>query len=180
MANLILIENDSVKVIDLEEKEKWSLGRESQTNRPDIPLHLKTVSRAHGRFEKEDEFWVYIDGCGKNGTFLNQKKIKKQSAQMLDHGDLFVFASGENMVINSSTVTGVYCEKEYGSEWKSEAYDMDGAYMLCDGAEKKAVTKPRPGMIAELKHGMAIFMEQKVFQSKEMQITRMQEEEANA
>ena len=74
--NLIIIENGQLTSYMLDNKNVWEVGRPSKENIPDIKLHSATVSRRHGKFQKLDGEWFYLDYNGKNGTVYNQKHIK--------------------------------------------------------------------------------------------------------
>ena len=59
----------------LEEREKWSLGRATPENKPDIPLKSQIAGRSHGEFLLVDGQLFYIDRGSVNGTFHNGKKL---------------------------------------------------------------------------------------------------------
>lgn len=61
----------------LDGKEKWTLGRKTPENSPDIPLRSDIAGRGHGEFLFMDGLLFYVDRGNVNGTFHNGKKISK-------------------------------------------------------------------------------------------------------
>lgn len=59
----------------LDERERWSLGRATAENKPDISLKSQIAGRSHGEFLLVDGQLFYIDKGSVNGTFHNGKKL---------------------------------------------------------------------------------------------------------
>lgn len=77
----------------LEEREKWSLGRATPENKPDIPLKSRIAGRFHGEFLLVDGQLFYIDRGSVNGTFHNGKKLSaglrgRANPVLLSDGDV--------------------------------------------------------------------------------------------
>ncbi len=83
----------SERIYALDEKPRWTFGRESSAVHPDIPVCSEIVSRQHGVFSCADEQWFYIDQGGRNGTFYNEGRIPvsrkgKRYPVLLSSGDV--------------------------------------------------------------------------------------------
>lgn len=68
-------ERGRAKHYSLEGRERWSLGRATPENKPDIPLKSAIAGRTHGEFLILDGQLFYVDRGSVNGTYLNEKKI---------------------------------------------------------------------------------------------------------
>ena len=80
---LVVLEKDRIRVYPLDQKNKWLVGRETQSSQPDIPVRAKIVSRQHGWLMGVEEDWYYVDNPGNlNGTFLNGSRIQKPVSGM--------------------------------------------------------------------------------------------------
>lgn len=95
MGATLLVMDDDKRIIpyDLTKRNKWSFGRQTQSNHPDIPVKSGIVSRDHGEFVSMDGQWFYLDHGGKNGTFLNGEKVscgngKRRYPVLLSDGDM--------------------------------------------------------------------------------------------
>ena len=75
-AMLIILEEDqNMRCCALNKKIKWTFGRETKDNHPDIPVSSRIVGRTHGEFACVDNKWVYVDKGSINGTYHNGIKI---------------------------------------------------------------------------------------------------------
>lgn len=100
---LIIFEGGNIRVIPLNNRTQWSLGRKTPENTPDISLLSPIVSRDHGMFSNIDGQWYFVDNPNSlNGTFYNEEKIispikGKRKIVMLAEGDRLRI--GENSVL---------------------------------------------------------------------------------
>lgn len=79
-AKLIVLEQQKIRIFDLDTRPEWSIGRilSDGSNTPDIPFSSMIVSRKHGWLMHIDEDWYYVDNAENlNGTFLNGIKIER-------------------------------------------------------------------------------------------------------
>ncbi|WP_156558883.1 FHA domain-containing protein [Clostridium paraputrificum] len=82
--NLVIYEGDRVKTINLD-KEKYLLGR--LEGAVDIPIRNSSVGRIHGRIEREDYYYFYVDLESKNGSFINGERLEPNKRYPLENGD---------------------------------------------------------------------------------------------
>lgn len=93
-AGLLVIENESARLIPLDRKNEWSLGRYDPTlpMAPDIPLASYLVSRRHGWFKNPGDQWYFQENPeNKNGTYYNGVKLRRdggRSGVALQNGDI--------------------------------------------------------------------------------------------
>ena len=90
---LVVLEQGVVRGFVLDASARWSLGRESVDNRPEITLQSSVASRRHGEFIQVDDQWFYYDRGSLNGTVYNGKKIHggmngRARPVMLQNGDV--------------------------------------------------------------------------------------------
>jgi ABC-type multidrug transport system ATPase subunit/pSer/pThr/pTyr-binding forkhead associated (FHA) protein len=72
-----------------------TVGRDASS---DIRIPDPLVSRLHGRFERRDDRWYYLDLGSSNGTFRNGERLVSGEAVPLQAGDIFRFGSAAVMV----------------------------------------------------------------------------------
>lgn len=69
------------RVFNLDDKERWTLGRRTPQNQPDIALFSRIAGRTHGEFRSQaradKKRWYYEDKGSLNGTFYNGSKMSK-------------------------------------------------------------------------------------------------------
>lgn len=82
--NLVIYEGDRVKTMNLD-KEKYLLGR--LEGAVDIPIRNSSVGRIHGRIEREDYYYFYVDLESKNGSFINGERLEPNKRYPLENGD---------------------------------------------------------------------------------------------
>ena len=95
-ASMVVFEDGRVRTYLLDEKSIWNIGRISSTRpqNPDISFRSLLVSREHGRLQKVEGQWFYVDNpLNKNGTFFNGRKLSRPLSGMkqpvpLEHGNL--------------------------------------------------------------------------------------------
>lgn len=95
-ASLLVVEKDDARVVALDEKTEWTVGRydPNLSAVPDILLTSPLVSRTHARLLNTGEGWYYADNCrNTNGTYLNAEKIPRafgrdEQAAALHNGDI--------------------------------------------------------------------------------------------
>ena len=67
-----------------------TVGRDASS---DIRIPDPLVSRLHGRFERRDDRWFYLDLGSSNGSFRNGARLVSGEAVPLQVGDVFQFGS---------------------------------------------------------------------------------------
>ena len=60
-ANLVILEDGSVRTIPLDCRAEWTVGRSAPGNEPDIALNSKIVSRQHGKLTNIKGQWFFVD-----------------------------------------------------------------------------------------------------------------------
>ena len=86
---------DSGQILPLADRAEFTLGRisESQPIMPDIDLtpyqaYASGVSRLHAVIKRDREQVFVVDLDSSNGTYLNGKRLKPNTNQALNHGDM--------------------------------------------------------------------------------------------
>ena len=174
--NLVLIEGGKLRVVCLDDRLEWKLGRGTSESRPDICLHSNTVSRKHGTFMNMDGYWFYLDENGKNGTIHNGRQITKGiggriKPVMLENGDIFIFGGGADAGVSSRTIWAMYYEYSLDNDWRIEdTHDLINL-SFSDGKESLHVFKPGKGTVVDLDDGMAIYMGNTTYINGNMKVT---------
>ncbi len=124
----LLIADCDKKIImcDLTKQNKWSFGRETSLVHPDISVKSDIVSRDHGEFVCMEGQWFYIDHGGKNGTFINGKKIsggkgKRRYPVLLSDGDMLRVDYSDLSNPDRRGVSLLYLEKKITDMKEAEA-----------------------------------------------------------
>ena len=124
-ASLVLLENDVIRVINLDTRQDWLVGRydPNMPNTPDILFISGIVSREHGWIRNVDNQWYFVDNPRNlNGTFHNGVKIPRPMTGIkqpvpLENGDILRVdnpnlqhgnAQGVLMLFTTVTVEGVW------------------------------------------------------------------------
>ena len=86
---------DSGQILPLTDRKEFTLGRvsEAQPIMPDIDLtpyqaYASGVSRLHAVIKREREQVFVMDLGSSNGTFVNGKRLKPNTKQLLSHGNM--------------------------------------------------------------------------------------------
>ena len=86
---------DSGQILPLTDRKEFTLGRvsEAQPIMPDIDLtpyqaYASGVSRLHAVIKREREQVYVMDLGSSNGTYLNGKRLKPNTKQLLSHGNM--------------------------------------------------------------------------------------------
>ena len=86
---------DSGQILPLADRKEFTLGRisEAQPIMPDIDLtpyqaYASGVSRLHAVIKHEREKVYVMDLGSANGTYLNGKRLKPNTKQVLNHGNM--------------------------------------------------------------------------------------------
>ena len=95
-ASLVLLENNVIRVINLDTRQDWLVGRydPNMPNTPDILFISGIVSREHGWIRNVDNQWYFVDNPRNlNGTFHNGVKIPRPMTGIkqpvpLENGDI--------------------------------------------------------------------------------------------
>ncbi len=161
--SLIVIENGKLNTYSLDNRLKWSVGRGSKDNVPDILFHSPTVSRKHGLFKNIDGIWFYYDENGKNGTVYNGKHLTtgingRIKPIMLNKKDVLIFGGGNEAVINEKTVWTLYYDRVLDAPWRIEDTKSIMQVVFTDGDETTKLVSPCKGTVIDLPDGMAIYM----------------------
>ena len=124
-ASLIVLENDQIRVCDLDTRPEWKIGRydPDNPNTPDILFTSKIVSREHGWIQNIDDRWFFVDNPHNlNGTFHNGVKVPRprngnKTPVMLESGDILRIdnedlnhanTQGVLMLFTTATITGTW------------------------------------------------------------------------
>lgn len=88
---------DSGQILPLGDRTEFTLGRvsEAQPIMPDIDLtpyqaYASGVSRLHAVLKREGKRVFVMDLGSSNGSYLNGKRLKPNTEQTVEHGDLLV------------------------------------------------------------------------------------------
>ena len=92
-AALVILEKGIVKCRVLNDGNRWTIGRASLNNNPDIQLNTEIVGRKHAEIIRMGNDWFYVDKGSINGTYYNGEKIEKGfngsfSPVLLNNGDV--------------------------------------------------------------------------------------------
>lgn len=92
-ATLVIIEGNSVRHCALGKRSRWTVGRMTPENTPDIPLQSPIAGRKHGILAFSEGQWQYTDQGSLNGTFLNGEWLSgaenaAASSAVLKNGDV--------------------------------------------------------------------------------------------
>lgn len=160
---LIVIENQHLTEYDLDSKAVWEVGRPATGNQPDIRMTSGMVSRKHGRFQRIDGVWFYLDYNTKNGTVFNRSHMDagfsgRKKPVMLKDGDMFLFGSKKETMERDKHSLGLFVEKNQDFSWK--VIDTSDGETIKVKAGDKIITlrNSEAGTVIEEKDGMAIYM----------------------
>lgn len=96
-ARLLITEGDKVRCVELDGRPRWTLGRETPDNIPDIPLSSPVAGRSQGQLLQVGSSWFYCDGGSINGTFYKGKRLgggRNIRPVMLEDGDILSVGPG--------------------------------------------------------------------------------------
>lgn len=96
-AQLVITEGDKVRHVGLDSRPRWTLGRETPANTPDIPLHSAIAGRTQGQLIRVGGRWFFCDGGSINGTFYRGKRLgggRNIRPVMLESGDILSVGPG--------------------------------------------------------------------------------------
>lgn len=96
-ARLVITEGDVVRCVGLDSRPRWTLGRETPTNTPDIPLYAAAAGRTQGQLIRVGGRWFFCDGGSTNGTFYKGKRLgggRNIRPVMLESGDVLSVGPG--------------------------------------------------------------------------------------
>ena len=89
---LLVADNGRLQQVLL--KSDLTFGRATETTRPGLVAQHSYVSRAHGRFGRDDYGYYYIDTSSKNGTYCNSRKLAPGQKRYLKNGDVMQVFNG--------------------------------------------------------------------------------------
>lgn len=120
--NLVVLEHGSVCCYGMDSKSRWTLGRTTSQNTPDIPLTSQIVSRLHGEFVMIDGQWFYCDLGSRNGTLYNGIKIRSGLNRrvypvMLENGDVLQIDYSEAGKTDPRGVWMLFSTENIPGEW---------------------------------------------------------------
>ncbi len=96
-ARLVITEGGEVRCVVLDGRPRWTLGRETPANRPDIPLYSAVAGRTQGELIRVGDSWFFCDGGSVNGTFCKGKRLgggRTVRPVMLEDGDVLSVGPG--------------------------------------------------------------------------------------
>ena len=141
-AKLVVLENGRVRVLALDQKQQWLLGRAARSGTPDIPFQSKIVSRRHGWLMGMDEEWYYVDNPRNlNGIFLNGRRIERplsgtRKPVTLKDGDVLRIDSGE-AGLEGEIVVMLYTTRTVKGNWA--VYPLEEVGELVMDADERSV-----------------------------------------
>ncbi len=153
-ASLILLENDRIRVCDLDLRPDWLIGRydPSMPNTPDILFSSGLVSRQHGWIRNIDDRWYFVDNpTSLNGTFHNGRKIPrsagiKQSVP-LENGDILRVDNADFNRANSQGVLMLFTTQAVTGTWTT--FPLDGQPVTIGRDETCSIVEPVPYISAK-------------------------------
>ncbi len=159
---LLVIEDYAIKEYNLSDKEVWLIGRGTGENVADIDLATTTISRKHGKLEKQGNIWIYSDLNSSNGSVYNGNAMLGRldgtyASEVIHDNDMLVLGS------SSPTITGrkvVVIYKKEIKEGKWRIIDTKGyaAIDIDDGDEVTALNFSKVGTIISKKGSVAIYL----------------------
>lgn len=96
-ARLVITEGNEVRCVELDSRPRWTLGRATPINAPDILLYAAVAGRSQGQLIRVGGRWFYCDGGSKNGTFYKGKRLggsRNVRPLMLESGDILSVGPG--------------------------------------------------------------------------------------
>lgn len=73
--SLVVLEGSAARTYRLDERTRWTMGRRTTEQTPDIAVDSEIVGRRHGEFFCDRGQWFYCDMGSLNGTYHNDVKI---------------------------------------------------------------------------------------------------------
>ena len=124
-AKLIVLEQQNIRIFDLDARPEWSIGRvlPDGSNAPDVPFSSMIVSRKHGWLKHIDETWYYVDNPENlNGTFLNGSKIERPVSgtrvpRTLSNGDVLRIDNSDLNHVCKDGVLMLFSTQPVGEQW---------------------------------------------------------------
>lgn len=125
-AVLILLDGEQLRLVDLESRGSWLLGRRDpgRTPSPDIEAISTLVSREHGWFKKIDGQWFYVDNPrNMNGTYHNGIKLPRPVYGMrqpvpLEDGDVLRIDNDDPHRVSSRCVQMLFTSVPIRGSWR--------------------------------------------------------------
>lgn len=121
--NLVVLEQGTVRCYGLDSRNRWTLGRVTKQNTPDIPITSPIASRKHGEFIMIDGQWFYCDQGSLNGTLYNGAKIqsglnRRVRPIMLENGDILRIDRNEANKTDPRGVWMLFSTKSISGQWR--------------------------------------------------------------
>lgn len=137
-ASLIVLEQDTVRVFELDRQAEWTVGRADpqRSAAPDIAFRSAIVSRSHGSLKQVYDEWYYVDDPNnKNGTYLNGLKIDRGDARRhpksLSDGDVLRIDSSDLDFARRDGVLMLFTTRPGKGVWT--AFTLEGKRELLIG-----------------------------------------------
>lgn len=148
-ASLVLLENDNIRVVNLDIRQDWLVGRydPSMPNTPDILFTSGIVSREHGWVRNLNDQWYFVDNPRNlNGTFHNGVKIPrspgiKQNVP-LENGDILRIDNPNLSRANAQGVLMLFTTAEVEGNWTT--YPLSGGDTLIGRDESCQIVESVP------------------------------------
>ena len=148
-ASLILLENDQIRVCDLDLRPDWLIGRydPNMPNIPDILFTSGIVSRQHGWLRNIDNRWYFVDNPSSlNGTFHNGRKIPRIAGVMqsvpLESGDILRIDNADFNCSNAQGVLMLFTTQTVAGTWT--AFPLDEQTVTIGREEGCSIVEPVP------------------------------------
>lgn len=126
--SLVILENGVIKCFDFTMQSRWTIGRTTPENRPDISLTSPIAGRKHGEFVFVSGQWFYCDRGSLNGTFYNGTKIEtglngRVCPVMLKDGDVLRIDNDDLNMPDPSSVWILFSRTRAQREWRYVSLD---------------------------------------------------------
>lgn len=159
---LFVVENDGMRIYQLDDRRRWLIGRRSGKECPDICMSSSTVSRTHGEFYNEEGVWFFRNLSTTNGTHYMRRNLKKPPTKlendlMLQDGDV-LFPGNGTMETDGDSAWILFSECDYGSEKVAVDTSEYKRLLLYDEEKQVELECPQPGTTVWFSGGIAIYM----------------------
>ncbi|MDD3219245.1 MAG: ATP-binding cassette domain-containing protein [Lachnospiraceae bacterium] len=109
---------------------KKTIGRESKTDKPDISIDSKVVSRNHGYVMRTPSGFVYCDNHSTNGTYYNGHLLKSGVLCYLKDGDVLYIHGKEDEDHKLDVILIFTQEEQKELQWTSMPLTKEQAELI--------------------------------------------------
>lgn len=146
--SLVVLENGVIKCFDLTVRSRWTIGRTTPENIPDISLTSPIAGRKQGEFVLLGGQWFYCDGGSLNGTFYNGVKIEtglngRVCPVMLNDGDVLRIDNDDLNMPDPCNVWILFARSKAQKNWRYVSLD-DKDITTIGRSEQCDIVEPLP------------------------------------